>query len=65
VRAAVEQSICEIVEQGERRGLWAYKTTPTVAEESNIPQPNLHNNERVNNEDNNNNNDVVFDGFNR
>lgn len=29
VRAAVEQSIVEIVEQGERRGLWQYQTPDT------------------------------------
>jgi len=33
VRAAVEQSIVEIVEQGERRGLWQYKTSDTQKQE--------------------------------
>lgn len=62
VRAAVEQSIVELVEQGERRELWKYKQD-TV--EPVVHNQNLQHNERVNNEDNNNNNDVVFDGFNR
>ena len=62
VRAAVEQSIVELVEQGERRELWKYKEDRVVPT---VPEPNLQTNERVNNEDNNNNNDVVFDGFNR
>jgi len=62
VRAAVEQSIVELVEQGERRELWKYKEDSVVPT---VPEPNLQTNERVNNEDNNNNNDVVFDGFNR
>ena len=62
VRAAVEQSICELVEQGELRGLWQYKQD-TV--EPTVPDLDLQTNERVNNEDNNNDNDVVFDGVNR
>ena len=62
VRAAVEQSIVELVEQGERRELWKYKQD-TV--EPVVHKQDLQHNERVNNEDNNNNNDVVFDGFNR
>ena len=62
VRAAVEQSIVELVEQGERRELWKYKQD-TV--EPVVHKQNLQHNERVNNEDNNNNNDVVYDGFNR
>ena len=61
VRAAVEQSIVELVEQGERRGLWTYKDSV----EPTVPEPNLQQNERVNNEENNNSSLVVHDGNNR
>ena len=51
VRAAVEQSIVEIVEQGERRGLWQYKTSDTQKQE------------RVNNDKTMGNyNDPIVDG---
>ena len=51
VRAAVEQSIVEIVEQGERRGLWQYKTSNTQKQE------------RVNNDKTMGNyNDPIVDG---
>jgi len=66
VRAAVEQSICELVEQGEIRGLWKYKTEdePKLVE-TKTSNNDLHQNERVNNEENNNSSSVVFDGNNR
>jgi curli production assembly/transport component CsgG len=59
VRAAVEQSICEIVEQGVERGLWKYKVD--------TPKTNLQTNEseRVNNEENSNSDTVVHDGLHR
>ena len=63
VRAAVEQSIVELVEQGERRELWKYKEDSI---EPTVPEPNLQQkNERVNNEENNNSSLVVHDGNNR
>ena len=62
VRAAVEQSILQLVEQGEQRGLWKYKQDIVEPE---IPEPNLQQNERVNNEENNNSSLVVHDGNNR
>ena len=63
VRAAVEQSIVELVEQGERRELWKYKEDSV---EPTVPEPNLQQkNERVNNEENTNSSLVVHDGNNR
>ncbi len=62
VRAAVEQSILQLVEQGEQRGLWKYKQDIVEPE---IPETNLQQNERVNNEENNNSSLVVHDGNNR
>jgi len=35
VRSAVEQSIVELVEQGERRGLWKYKVLDDTQERVN------------------------------
>jgi len=35
VRSAVEQSIVELVEQGERRGLWRYKVLDDTQERVN------------------------------
>jgi curli production assembly/transport component CsgG len=65
VRAAIEQAVCEIVEQGEAKGLWTYKLKdPKLIDQSIGSQINLHN-ERVNNEENNNSGSVVFDGNNR
>jgi len=49
VRSAVEQSIVELVEQGERRGLWQYKVLDDTQE-------------RVNNETMGNYNDPIVDG---
>ena len=62
VRAAVEQSILQLVEQGVQRDLWKYKKDIVEPE---IPETNLQQNERVNNEENNNNSLVVHDGNNR
>ena len=62
VRAAVEQSILQLVEQGVQRDLWKYKKDIV---ESEIPETNLQQNERVNNEENNNSSLVVHDGNNR
>ena len=58
VRSAVEQSIVEIVEQGEQRGLWQYQNSEPVIHLSES-QADVQNNERVNNEQNNDT--VVFD----
>ena len=62
VRAAVEQSILQLVEQGVQRDLWKYKKDIVEPE---IPETNLQQNERVNNEENNNSSLVVHDGNNR
>ena len=62
VRAAVEQSILQLVEQGVQRDLWKYKKDIVEPE---IPVTNLQQNERVNNEENNNSSLVVHDGNNR
>ena len=53
VRSAVEQSIVELVEQGERRGLWQYKVLDDTQE-------------RVNNDETMGNyNDPIVDGTTR
>ena len=47
VRAAVEQSICEIVEQGERRGLWSYLTPDTQTHERVKQNETMGDNDRI------------------